>query len=402
MTPIVSDAERRARLARRHLLADGAQVDAVADVASALVGLHSSDPVTVFASTWRRTVDPSVASVERALYEQRSVLRQHAMRRTLWVVTPELAPVVHAASTRALVAPDRRRTSQWMVESGVAADDAAAQRWIDAGIAELLAEIDRRGETTARELGDALPHLTAALGVAVGKSYGGTVAAHTRLLTVMGLMGLIVRGRPVGSWINAQYRWATTARWLGSDWPEFDTAVAQRSLVEMYLRAFGPVTTTDVQWWAGWTKGATTKAIAAAGADAVALDDGTPAWVAAGDTGSTDRPGPWIALLPSLDPTVMGWKQRAWYLPSAMTAQLFDTNGNAGPTVWADGQVVGAWGQRADGTIAVELLAPVPAAHRRMIDAEAERLCGLVGETRFSVRFQSPLGKALAGRVSRR
>ena len=152
------------------------------------------------------------------------------MRRTLWVTTPELAPVLHAASTLALVGPDRRRTVQWMLASGLVADADAADRWIDAGIEELVAEIDRRGETTARELGEALPHLTAAIGVVTDKSYGGLMPAHTRLLTIMGFMGLIVRGRPLGTWINGQYRWATTARWLGSAWPELELAGSQSAL----------------------------------------------------------------------------------------------------------------------------------------------------------------------------
>ena len=183
-----------------------------------------------------------------------------------------------------------------------------------------------------------------------------------------------------------------------TNWPELDTAAAQCELARRYLRAFGPATTADVQWWAGWTKGATTKALAAAEAEPVTLEDGSPAWIAAGDADTTDVAGPWVALLPSLDPTVMGWKQRDWYLPSDMTPQLFDTNGNAGPTIWADGRVVGAWGQRADGTIATELLAPLSKRHQRLLDAEVERLRALLGDTRFNVRFQSPLGRVLSGR----
>ena len=44
----------------------------------------------------------------------------------------------------------------------------------------------------------------------------------------------------------------------------------------------------------------------------------------------------------------MGWKLRDWYLPAA-AADAFDRNGNAGPTLWVDGRVVGAWAQAPDG-----------------------------------------------------
>ena len=78
------------------------------------------------------------------------------------------------------------------------------------------------------------------------------------------------------------------------------------------------------------------------------------------DLGGTEDPGEWAALLPALDPTVMGWSDRSWFLgPHAKS--LFDVNGNAGPTIWLNGQVVGGWAQRADGEIAIRLLEEVGA-----------------------------------------
>lgn len=394
---MIDDAERRARLAHRHLLAHGAGAETVADAAHSVVALHSSDPITVYLAAARRLSTPSIAAIDAALYDTRSVIRHHAMRRTLWVVTPELAPVLHASATAGLVGPDRRRTAQWLVASEVAADMPSAERWIDDGIAELHAELHGRREATARELGAALPHLTAALGVAVDKSYGGTVAAHTRLLTLMGFMGLVLRGRPIGTWISGQYRWATTSTWLGADLPELPAAEAQRDLADAYLRAFGPATTVDVQWWTGWTKGATTRALASASAEAVELEDGSPAWVAAGDAGSVEPADPWAALLPSLDPTTMGWKGRTWFLPEALMPDLFDSNGNAGPTIWVDGRVVGGWGQRRDGTIATRLLTPITQRQQRAVAHEVDRVHALLDDVRFRVRFPSPLSRELAG-----
>jgi hypothetical protein len=70
---------------------------------------------------------------------------------------------------------------------------------------------------------------------------------------------------------------------------------------------------------------------------------------------------------------------------------LFDRNGNGGPTVWADGRIVGGWAQRADGTIAVRVLEDVGAERRAAIDEAAHRLEELLGDVRFSVRFPAPL-----------
>lgn len=390
----ITDAERRARLAHRHRLAPGSETPSLTDAARSVVALHSSDPVTVYLSACRRMADASVDAVERALYEERSAVRHHAMRRTLWVMPPELMPVAHAAATIALVEPERRRTARWLVDSDVVADDADAVSWIDAGVAELDAELRRRGEATTRELGSALPHLAAPLTPAAGASTG-TIAAHTRLLTLMGFMGIAVRARPTGSWINGQYRWAPTAAWMGADVPTLDPAAARASLALEYLQSFGPATSTDLQWWAGWTKGATRAALSAVGAEPCSLDDGSAAWVAPGDARHSEPTRPWVALLPSLDPTAMGWKQRAWYLDHRSVGELFDANGNAGPTVWADGRVVGGWAQRRNGDVAVGLSAPISPLHQRLLDVEIERVRTLVGDTRFSVRFPSPLSRRL-------
>ncbi len=51
--PIGTD-ERRARLARRHLLLPSLRTDDVAAIADAVVALHSTDPVTVHLSAMQR------------------------------------------------------------------------------------------------------------------------------------------------------------------------------------------------------------------------------------------------------------------------------------------------------------------------------------------------------------
>jgi hypothetical protein len=52
---------------------------------------------SVFLSARARMRHPSIAAVEAALYDARSGLRFHAMRRTLWVATPSVARMAYAA-----------------------------------------------------------------------------------------------------------------------------------------------------------------------------------------------------------------------------------------------------------------------------------------------------------------
>jgi len=102
-----------------------------------------------------------------------------------------------------------------------------------------------------------------------------------------------------------------------------------------------------------------------------------------------------VALLPALDPTVMGWAGRDWYL-GPHGPLLFDRSGNPGPTVWYDGRIVGGWAQRRDGTIRYRLLEDVGADVVAAVDAEAGRLAAWLGPVRVTPRFRTPLERELS------
>src|SRR5687767_14446710 len=107
MTPRRVDvAERRARLGLRHRLAGNPATDPV-EVARDLVALHATDAATVYLSAWARLRTPRVDDVERALYDDRTLIRMLGMRRTVFVVPVESAPVVQAAATDAVAAVQR-------------------------------------------------------------------------------------------------------------------------------------------------------------------------------------------------------------------------------------------------------------------------------------------------------
>ncbi len=127
---------------------------------------------------------------------------------------------------------------------------------------------------------------------------------------------------------------------------------------------------------------------------AVEVESGT-GYVLADDVEPELAGDPGAALLPALDPTTMGWKERDWYLGPHATS-LFDRNGNAGPTVWWGGRVVGGWAQRQDGEIAYRLLEDVGADAEAAVAAEAESLARWLGDVRVTPRFRTPLERELA------
>lgn len=359
-----------------------------------MVGLHSSDPSSVFLSARARVEGLTVAELEDVLYERRTLVRMLGMRRTLFVVPLDVAAVMDEACTMAYAPAERRRLIRMLEEQGVVPPRSGG-RWLRRVETATLDALARRGEATARQLTKDVPELGTKLRFGEGKPWEGMMGVSTRVLFLLAADARVLRARPLGSWVSGQYRWARTETWLGAPLPRIGHAEACADLLGRYLRAFGPVTPTDVRWWTGWSARLATSTLEALGAVEVALDDGT-GYVLPDDLDPPDTIDPWVALLPGLDPTTMGWKERAWYLGDHAAA-LFDRAGNAGPTVWSDGRIVGGWTQTPDGEIRVELLERVDAPTRRRIDSERVRLRAWLGDTRFRTRARSPHERILAG-----
>jgi hypothetical protein len=379
--------ERRARLGVRHLLAE--RGGSALDAARAVVALHGTDPASVFLAAAARTRSLDMAAIEREMYDERRLVRMLCMRRTVFTVPAELVPVVQAACTNDVARLERRRTLLFLDQAGVG-DDAWLREVEDATVAALRA----RGTAFAAELSADVPRLKERLVLGLGSKNESWPAVASRVLLGLAAEGRIVRGRPRGSWISSQFSWSPMESWLPGGIPELPAGDARAELVRRWLAAYGPGTLADLRWWTGLSLTEVRKALARIDTEDVDLD-GTPGLVLAEDAGPVADPGPWVALLPALDPTVMGWAGRGWYLGEHGPA-LFDRSGNAGPTVWADGRIVGGWAQREDGEVVYRLLEDVGAETASAVTDEAARLTGGLAPVRVKARFRTPLERELA------
>jgi hypothetical protein len=385
-------AERRARLGVRHRLAiKAAGVEAAAD---GVVALHATDPATVHLAVHARTGLAGVAEVERALYDERTLLRMLGMRRTMFVVGTAFAPVIQAACSADIAAKQRRLLAGHLGKQGYPENVPDPDAWL-ADVEEATAKaLAARGSATAQQLSEDEPRLKQQLIMAKGKPYEAIGNVTSRVLFQLAVDGRIVRGRPRGSWISTQYHWSTLENWLPGGMPAWTAEAARVELARRWLYAYGPAPVADLRWWTGWTGGQVKKALAAI--EPVEVDiDGVTGLVLSGDLDPVPSPEPWVAFLPALDPTPMGWSERGWFL-GAHRAPLFDNTGNIGPTVWSDGRIVGGWAQRPDGEVVVQSLEDVGAGTKAAIEAETGRLAEWFGDVRVTPRFRTPLEKVLA------
>ncbi len=391
VTRRIGTEERRARLATRHHLHPEHPAKSPVAAARDQVGFHTSDPATPFLSAWARVEGLTVADMETCLYDDPALFRILGMRRTLFAIPSDLIPLLHHGCALPLVAAERRRLAGYLEAEGITDD---GYGWLDRVGNATVEAIRRRGQALATELRDDVPELRKTLTFGRGKKWGGKVGVSTRVLFLLATEGRILRGRPRGTWRSGQYRWAPMETALAGGLPDLDPAAARKSLVERWLRAYGPGTEADLRWWTGWTLRNLRPALSALDLAEVEVDTG-PAWVMADDLEPVPSPAPWAALLPGLDSTVMGWRERRWYLGDRWEG-LFDRNGNAGPTVWWCGRVVGGWGQRPDGSVVHRFTEAIGADGEAAVEDRAEALEAWLAGVRVTPRFPTPLYRELS------
>ncbi len=371
----ISDDQRRARLARRHGIHPEHRHPGVLAAATAMTVLHATEPPTVHLSLAARVDDASIADVEAALYDDRSLVKQLAMRRTLFAFPRDLLPAAWGSASARVAATEFRRIAGGVARAGISADP---EGWVETAAQEVLEQFVDGAELDAVTLRSRVPVAETRLTWGSGK-WAAELPLGPHLLTLLGARGSIVRGRNGGHWRISKPRWTAMAGWLGEPPTSWDEAAGYAELVRRWLGSFGPGTEADLVWWLGATKAALRRALAEVAAEQVRLDSGDTGWVLPGDAEPEPAVAPWAALLPTLDPTTMGWKQRDFYLDPADVPFLFDSVGNAGPTAWWNGRIVGSWVQEPDGRVQVVTRGDPGAQARAALEREAARLTDWFG-----------------------
>ncbi|GIF73058.1 winged helix DNA-binding domain-containing protein [Asanoa siamensis] len=391
---VVTDEERRARLGVRHALAGSARVGSAEEAARAVVCLHATEPPSVHLSCWARVDGVTVDDVERALYDTRALVRQQSMRETLFVFPRDLVPAVWGSAAARVAAVHRKRLLKDLERWG-----GYGAGWLATAEEAVLARLADGVPRSSKQVREEVPEAGGVIVQAPDKAWGGPVAIAPKILTQLSLDGAVARAGNAGAWHTSRPTWTTTDAWWRQAVPAaYASREGYAEVVVRWLWSYGPGTVEDIAWWLGATKAVVRTALDDLGARQVSFEDGSAGWLRADDLEPVAAPEPWVALLPLLDPTVMGWRGRAFYL-GPHTPHLFDSAGNAGTTVWVDGRVVGVWVQDPGGVVRLRLLEDVPRRAHEALAAEARRLTEwLDGQRVFTVYPSPAMQPAFEGR----
>lgn len=389
-------------LARKQHLLPASRLADVVQVTRDIVALHATGATGPYLSLLARVPDFQRQALEDTLYKQRDLARVHCMRMTLHVVPSDEVPFFLQAYVERHTRAEFRGWERLLVRAGLC-QEGEAEALLKKLHRRVLDVLIEKGPSTVRQISQAVPELKAKIRHDVGKPYEGGFSIGSRIMLTMSVLGLLVRARPRGTWRSNLYEYAALSDWLpGVDLESVTSQGARAWLVRRYLAAFGPATLDDVQWWTGFSKGETEEALEAlkpAVVEVVIESLGDGYLMLADDAQRLrDFAQPdvsYVFLLPGLDPYIMGYHNRRRFLAPEHRAKVFDRAGNAMLTVWANGRVVGAWGQRKDGGVIYGLFEPVSEEERALLEGAVQRLEGFLGGEFLPPRTHTPFTRVL-------
>jgi hypothetical protein len=353
---------------RRHHLDQRAPADSMLAVSSRLCGLHAQLMSSAELTVWARVEDLDRRAVQRALWEDRTLVKTWAMRGTLHLLPANELSLWHAALSRS-----RRylRAAAWQKYFGIT-----------------LEELDRLTEAVGTALDGCVmtrEELVQAVGRLTGSAAFGTKLAQSwgTILKPAAFAGRLCFGPSLGQ----RVRFTRPDTWLASAPAPEKPQTATAAITRRYLTAYGPASYHDLaRWWSGGGVATARQWIASLGDEVSPVEvDGAPAWMLAADVREARElpPDRSVRLLPGFDQYVVAASWHAEHLlPGVLRSRVYRPQGWISPVLLVKGRMDGIWRHDIKGSrveVVIEPFVKAPVWVRRAAGEEAERLAAFLG-----------------------
>src|SRR5438552_1811858 len=312
----------------RHHLDRRAPAGSLLAVARRLCGLHAQVMSSAELTVWARVEDLDRRAVQRALWEDRTLVKTWAMRGTLHLLPAGELPLWHAA-----LSTSRRylKPALWQKYFGITIEE--LDRLTEAIAAALDGRVMTR-EELVREVG----RLTgsAAFGVKLAESSWGTI------LKPAAFTGRLCFGPSLGQ----RVRFTHPDTWLAQAAQPMNPEAAAAAITRRYLAAYGPATCDDfAKWWGGASVTSIRQWIASLGDEVSAVElDGRTAWMLAEHAREARElpPSRSVSLLPAFDQYVISASRHARsLLPGDLRPRVYRPQGWVSPVLLVNGRMEG-------------------------------------------------------------
>jgi Winged helix DNA-binding domain len=364
------------RLRRQHL-DQRARTGSMLAVTSRLCGLHAQVMSCAELGAWARVEGLKRGAVQRALWEEHTLVKTWAMRGTLHLLPADELRLWHAA-----LGTNRRylRPVLWKKHFGLTLEE------LDA-LTEAIGAALHGCVLTREELAQAVARVTgsAKLGARLASGSWGTIlkpAAFTGRLCFAPSVGQRVRFTHPSTWLAEVRR--------KGDVCGLDSESAQSAVARRYLTVYGPATYHDLaRWWGGGGVANARKWLTGLGENVCTVElDGMQAWMLAADAREASElpPSRLVRLLPGFDQYVVAASRHAeQLLPTGdLRSRVYRPQGWLSPVLLVNGMMHGIWRHDAKGSrveVVIEPFVQLPGWARRAAGEEAERLAEFLGGT---------------------
>ena len=340
-------------------------------VASRLCGLHAQVMSSAELTLWARVEGLKRQAVQRALWQDRTLVKTWAMRGTLHLLPAAELPLWHAA-----LSTSRRysRPKAWQTNFGITI--AELERLTEAIGAALDGRVMTR-EELAQEVGRIIG--SSAFGAKLAEGSWGTI------LKPAAFTGRLCFGPSLGQ----RVRFTRPNTWVGAEWEPVESQGATADITRRFLAAHGPATYHDLaRWWGGGSVATARQWIASLGDEVSSVDlDGAQAWMLTADARKIRDLSPVrsVRLLPGFDQYVIAASRHAEHLlPGDLRSRVYRPQGWISPVLLVNGLMHGIWRHEIKGSrveVVIEPFVKVPVWVRRAAGQEADRLAAFLGCT---------------------
>jgi hypothetical protein len=296
----------------------------VVQIAKDIGGLHGTSATGPFLSLFARSHSFTRDDLAIEMAQKKNLARIRYVRNTIYILPKEFIPVAFAATSQ-MAEVTSARFSQYL---GITPTQYGR-------ISNKILKILKGRGLTTREI---KKKLRTSINVAP-------------IVNLMCDKGLLVRSLPREGWKSTQHTYFLFEDYFPDlDLSSYDEKEARRIIVEQYLNSFGPVSEQDIAWWTGFPKSQVKEVLEDLGDDVSSveipeLEKGYLVLPSERDAFQSTEPpeNPVVNVLPSLDPYMMGYRDRDRYLHPKHYKMVFDRSGNATSIILLDGPVVGIW-----------------------------------------------------------
>jgi hypothetical protein len=355
----------RAWRLRQHHLQQRLSPDRLIEAVAHLGGVQAQVMSSAELALWARIDGLASDAVQRALWEERTLVKTWAMRGTL-----HLLPSAELQLWQIVPALDRRYLRPaWLRYFEVTAEELEQ---LTAAVAQVL-----EGRLLTRE------ELVAEVARVLGSDRLAGLLRHSwgMMLKPSAFRCQLCFAPNLGRSV----RFTRPDTWLGG-LKEIGKPAAERELTRRYLHAHGPATRDAFALWLGVPPSRAGALLRGLGDEVVSVDvEGTAGWAPAGEIRNllAAEPPRSVRLLPSFDQYVIAAsKVASHFLPGPLRDRVYRTAGWLSPVLLVDGRMDGVWRHEKKGRrlqVQIEPFVEIPAWVRTGAEEEAERLGTFLG-----------------------